>query len=109
MTDRLLSRLADCASVKVPAELDDRVRVLLAAPVRPFLRPAVAAALAAAAFLSLVGALASNLAQTGTAEAGLTLALVVGAVYLALTTAAALPLLVFGRRLSLLRSDEVRP
>lgn len=99
----LLQELAADAQLDPPAELDARIRrLLLDAPPLPLLfgRPVVAAALAIAAFLAVVGSVAEILAQAGAAEQGLWIALTLGSVYLALSAAAVLPLLFVRRPIS---------
>jgi hypothetical protein len=98
--DPILSRIAEelgaSADVPPPERVDRRIRYLLRhdpLPLRPVLRPALAAGLAVAALLALVSFLATLLAEAGAGARGPILALYVAWIYLGLSAAATLPLL----------------
>lgn len=98
--ERIRRALAASAAVEPAASTDARVRLALAgapAPPRYALRPGLAAGLALAALFSLVVGLATGLAQAGAAETGPLLAAVAVWIYLALSAAATLPLLLHPR------------
>ena len=98
------------ASAEPAAALDTWVRAMLAGPSEParwFVRPVASTGLATAAFLCLLVTVAVWLAEAGAAEGGLLLAFVIGAVYLTISTAVTLPLLLH-RRLRPIRHIEVR-
>lgn len=108
--ERLIAALSRDAEVKPPAELDRRLRRLIREagplPMRPLIRPLLATGLAVASFLALVGGLAAGLAAAGATESGLQLAILAVSAYLAVSSAAMLPLLVY--RASAAR-NEVQP
>ncbi len=98
------------AVVEPGPALDALVRQRLAhAPFgrRSRLRPAVAVTLAIAAFASALSALAIALAESGVAAEGPLFAIGIGVVYLALSTAAVLPILMHPRLLERLRGTGV--
>jgi len=101
-------RLRATAEIEPSERLDRSIRNLLGDTVdaRPFPRPLVAGGLAAAGLLALVTGLAGVLAQNGAAERGVPLALGLVAVYLAVSSAAALPLLFSPRLRAVLRDEE---
>ena len=106
--ERLIVALSRDAEVEPSIELDLRLRRLIreAGPVRPLLRPLLATGLAVASFLALVGGLAVGLAAAGATDSGLQLAILAVSFYLAVSSAATLPLLL--HRLSAAR-NEVQP
>ena len=94
--DRLIRALAASAEVEPHPALDRRVRALLSgrgSAARPILRPFTALGLSAASLLALVVALALVLAGAGAAEQGPSLALLLTVAYLAVSSAATVPLL----------------
>lgn len=108
--ERLIAALSREAEVEPSAELDRRLRRLIRKagpmPVRPLIRPLLATGLAVASFLALVGGLAAGLAAAGATEAGLQLAILAVSAYLAVSSAATLPILLY--RTSSAR-NEVEP
>lgn len=102
VTETMLRRaLARDAEAEPSPAVDAAVRALLRDAVvasRALLRPELAAGLAVAALAALTSALAALFAEAGAAEAGPLVALLVVAIYLALSSAAALPLLLGARR-----------
>lgn len=106
--ERLIAALARDAEVEPSSELDQRLRRLIreAGPVRPLLRPLLATGLAVASFVALVGGLAVGLTAAGAPDSGLQLAILAVSAYLAVSSAATLPLLLY--RLSAAR-NEVHP
>ena len=107
---RVVARLADAPEVEVPAALDRVVRERLLEPVavatRPFSRPSLAASLAVGGLLALTAALAGALAQTGAAEQGAYLALLIALGYTTVSAAVTFPLLLM-RDTRLAREREV--
>ena len=94
---RVLQLLQADASIDPPATLDQRVRAWIGSTrptPRPVIRPFLAAGLGAASFIALIAGTAGLMAQAGAAEYGPTLAVLLGGVYLAISSAATLPLLV---------------
>jgi len=104
-------QLATAAEIPPSPELDDRMRRLLAvAPILAgsTLRPALATGLAVAAWIAFVGGAGSWLAAAGAIEMGPVYVGIGACAYLALCSAASLPLLLrdaVGRR----GSPEVNP
>ena len=105
MTERLEERirgaLAASAEVEPSPAMDRAVRMMLLAGRavrRPLARPEMAAGLAAAGLLALLAGLATVFAQAGAAERGPVVALTLLFVYLAASSAAALPILFHQRR-----------
>ena len=95
--DRIRRLLASDAKIEPSPDLDARVRGMLrerpAPAPSPLLHPAPAIGLALGAFLAMVASIASPLAEAGAAEYGPLIAVALGTVYLALSAAATLPLL----------------
>jgi len=106
--DALIALLARDAELEPSPGLDLRLRQLIreTGPVRPLLRPLLATGLAVASFVALVGGLAVGLTAAGAPDSGLQLAILAVSAYLALSSAATLPLLLY--RLSAAR-NEVQP
>ena len=78
-----------------PQWLDAQLRDMIGGQAqRTFFRPFVAFGLASAAFLAMLTGLAIALANTPMAESGLGIAVSIGFAYLAISAAAALPLLI---------------
>ena len=95
--ERVIELLAEESAIDPPGSLDARMHALFdrAVPtVPPFRRSAVAVGLATAAFLAIVAAVGGILAQAGAAEYGPWLGFAAGSVYLALSAAAVMPLLI---------------
>jgi len=97
---RIRAALAASAEIEPPSRTDAVVRRLLTElPLpSPFaLRPGLAAGLAVAALFALVVGVAGAMAQAGAADAGPLLAVVAVGIYLALSAAATLPILLQAR------------
>lgn len=104
----VLSAIAVDAELAPPERLDTEIRrLLLSTSSRPVLRPVLALGLAVAGILALVTALGGALAAAGGAEEGLILVVSLAATYLAVSSAAAVPLLLCFRRQHSLLAQEV--
>ena len=108
--EHLLRLLAEDAEAEPSARLDRTVRAMLLeqAAQRPFSRAGMAAGLAVAALLSMLAALSTVLAEAGAAEKGPVVALILVMIYLALSSAAAVPLLLSKRWRQLARAGGFR-
>ena len=98
-TDAVIQCLRHDAIHEPPAWLDAHLRSQFseleqASRIRPF----IASGLASAAFLAVLAGLASTWADTGFAEWGPVIAVMIGIGYLAISAAAALPLLIEHRQ-----------
>jgi len=108
----LLSRLAEDVEIEPGQDVDRRVREwILDAPARPrwALNPTIATGLAAGSLLALLSAAAGALVQGGPEGLGLAPAVLAVTAYLALSSAATLPLLLFRRARAPRMNGEVRP
>lgn len=111
ISEKIRRHLAETAEVEVPAALDRAVRERLLEPcsvaARPFSRPSFAAGLAVGGFVAATAALGGMLAQTGAAEEGAFLALLIAIGYTTVSAAVTFPLLLMRNARRLARAREV--
>lgn len=110
--EKIVARLGEAREAEVSEELDRMVRARLLAPTaagapQPFSRPSLAASLATSGFLALTAALAGALAQSGAAEEGAFLGLLIAIGYTTVSAAITFPLLIMRNARRLARAREV--